>query len=64
MQQRDGYVQTGCLNMGCPGFVQAKGATIAPGALIHPVSNGSDTQLQNVTIQVSKVSVASFLSFY
>jgi hypothetical protein len=60
MQQKDGYDKTGCFNMKCPGFVRTNGTNLSPGALIHPVSDVGAGKLQNVTIRVLKVRVASF----
>ncbi|KAL6845298.1 hypothetical protein ACP4OV_024793 [Aristida adscensionis] len=50
---KDGY-QSGCLNVDCPGFVIADGATIAPGAVIDPVSDAKNGHLQNVTLKIFK----------
>uniref|UniRef100_A0ACD5WF71 Uncharacterized protein n=1 Tax=Avena sativa TaxID=4498 RepID=A0ACD5WF71_AVESA len=51
---RDGYKETGCINMDCPGFVRANGAVIAPGAVIHPVSDVPEGHIQNITLKVLK----------
>uniref|UniRef100_A0ACD5TTN7 Uncharacterized protein n=1 Tax=Avena sativa TaxID=4498 RepID=A0ACD5TTN7_AVESA len=54
MQQRDGYVTTGCFNMRCPGFIRVNGAVIAPGDAIHTVSHLPDGPIQNITLRVNK----------
>lgn len=46
--------------MDCPGFIAADGATVAPGAVIDPVSDAKNGRLQNITLKVFKVRVASF----
>ncbi|CAM0870560.1 unnamed protein product [Alopecurus aequalis] len=51
---RDGDETTGCYNMGCPGFIPADGAVIAPGDVIHPVSKVPDGPVQNITLRVNK----------
>lgn len=64
MQQRDGYAKTGCLNMDCPGFIRVNGAVIAPGDVIHPVSGVPGGRVQNITLRLLKVGVASFLTYF
>jgi hypothetical protein len=59
--QRDGNHATGCINMGCRGFVRVNGAVIAPGDAIQPVSHVPGGQVQNITIIVLKVCVPSFI---
>jgi hypothetical protein len=49
--------------MECPGFIVADGATVKPGALIHPVSNVKEGHLENVTLRVIKVIFMLFFSF-
>ncbi|KAF7062236.1 hypothetical protein CFC21_068861 [Triticum aestivum] len=51
---RDGYAQTGCLNMDCPGFIRVNGAVIAPGDVIHPVSGVPGGRVQNITLRLHK----------
>jgi hypothetical protein len=63
MQQIDGFNETGCLNMCCPGFVRANGAVITPGDVIHPASDVHGGHIQKVTIKVIKVTVAFLLTF-
>lgn len=46
--------------MDCPGFIAADGATVAPGAVIDPVSDAKNGRLQNITLKVFKVRVSSF----
>jgi hypothetical protein len=56
MKQRDAYNNTGCFNMDCHGFVPGKGAGIAPGAIITPVSavNGPPPKITIKAILVIK----------
>ncbi|XP_024315007.1 uncharacterized protein LOC112270846 [Brachypodium distachyon] len=51
---RDGYEETGCFNMDCPGFVRANGAIVAPGDVIHPVSDVPSGRIQKITLRVLK----------
>jgi hypothetical protein len=62
MQQIDGFKETGCVNMECPGFVRANGAVIAPGDVIQQVSDVPGGDVQNITLRVLKVRVASLLT--
>jgi hypothetical protein len=55
MLQRDGYDETGCFNMDCPGFVRVNGAVIAPGDAIRPVSDVPDGFIPKITLRVLKV---------
>ncbi|KAM0862825.1 hypothetical protein ACQ4PT_045004 [Festuca glaucescens] len=50
----DGFNETGCINMGCPGFVRANGAVITPGDVIHPASDVHGGHIQKITIKVIK----------
>ena len=56
-------VATGCYNMDCSGFVRADGALVAPGDVIKPVSDVPDGPVQNITLRLLKVTLASFLLF-
>ncbi|KAL6889042.1 hypothetical protein ACP4OV_010068 [Aristida adscensionis] len=47
-----GSQKTGCFNTECSGFVPAASATIAPGAVIDPVSDARN--VQNITLKVFK----------
>jgi hypothetical protein len=49
--------------MGCPGFIRADGALIAPGDVIRPVSDALDGDVQIITLRVLKVRVASLLTY-
>ena len=50
--------------MDCPGFIRVNGAVIAPGDVIHPVSGVPGGRVQNITLRLLKVGVASFLKYF
>jgi hypothetical protein len=64
MLQRDGYNETGCFNMDCSGFIRADGAVVAPGDVIKRVSGGANGPVQNITMRVLKVPLASFVTHF
>lgn len=49
----DGFQETGCYNMKCPGFKPETGASIVPGDIIDPVSQPNGAK-QNITLKVLK----------
>jgi hypothetical protein len=55
MLQRDGYNETGCLNMEFSGFIRADGAVIAPGDVIKLVPGVPNKSVQKITIRALKV---------